>query len=84
MSTFSVDRRWLLGESRRIGSIVLAGFLVAHLIGELISAFGIGLLYGLQGTLVAVLQFTTLLTALLYVVTVGVDGPPRPRVRGDE
>jgi hypothetical protein len=73
MNVFGVDGRWLLAESLRIGSIVLVGFLLAHFLTEAIGAFAIELLYGVQGTLVAVIRYTALLTALLYTITKGVD-----------
>jgi hypothetical protein len=76
MSRSGLDGRWLLAESLRIGSIVLVGFLLAHLLGVFIAAFGVDLLYGVQSTLVAVLRYSTLLTGLLYVLTRGVGTSP--------
>ena len=73
MTGFGVNGRWLLAEALRIGTIVLVGFLLAHLLGEAFGAFGIGLLHGLQEMLVSVIQFTTLLTALLYSITTALD-----------
>lgn len=76
MNAFGVDGRWLLAESLRIGTIVLVGFLLAHVLDEAIGAFGIELLYGVRTTLVAVLRYTALLTAVLYAVRKGVDASP--------
>ena len=73
MTGFGVDARWLFAEALRIGCIVLVGFLLAHLLGEAIGAFGVEFLYGVRGTLVSVLEFTTLLTALLYTVAASDD-----------
>ncbi|MFC4549514.1 MULTISPECIES: hypothetical protein [Halorussus] len=84
MNAFGVDGRWLLAESLRIGSIVLVGFLLAHFLSEFIAAFGIELLYGVRSTLIAVLRYTALLTALLYAITKGVDASPAPAVHGDD
>lgn len=83
MRGLSVERRWLLAESLRLGSIVLVGFLLAHFLQEGIAAFGMELLYGVQPTLSAVLRAATLLTALLYVLTVGSDSSS-PSVAPDD
>ena len=76
MHVFGVDGRWLLAECLRIGSIVLAGFLLAHVFALFVGALGVEHLYGVRDTLVAVVRYTTLLTALLYVLAKGVDAGP--------
>lgn len=84
MNRSSVDGRWLLAESLRIGSIVLVGFLFSHLLSLFIGAFGVELLYGIEGTLVAVIRYTTLITALLYAITMAVDSQSSPAVHSDD
>ena len=84
MNAFGVDGRWLLAESLRLGSIVLTGFLLAHLLTEAIGAFGIEHLYGVQPTLVAVIRYTALLTALLYAIATGIDASSSPVVGSDD
>ncbi|MBX0296807.1 hypothetical protein [Haloarcula nitratireducens] len=74
---------WLLTESLRIGAIVLLGFLLAHVLSLLIEGFAIELLYGIEGTLVTAIRYTTLLTALLYVVSKGVNEPTSATAFGD-
>lgn len=73
MNRISVDVRWLLAESFQIGAIILTGFLLAHLLSLFIGGFGLELLYGIENTLVAVLRYTTLITALLYAATEAID-----------
>lgn len=84
MSRSRVDTSWLLSESLTIGGIVLAGFLLAHLLGVVIGAVGLELLYGVEETLVAVVRYTTLLTALLYAISEGSGESSSPRVPGDD
>ncbi|MEE6210285.1 hypothetical protein U3A55_08965 [Salarchaeum sp. III] len=66
------DALWLLTEGVRLGGIVLTGFLLAHVLDVGVGALGLELLYGIEATLVAVLEYTTLLTALLYAISRGV------------
>lgn len=84
MGGTQVDASWLLTESLRIGAIVLMGFLLAHLLGLFIAAFGVELLYGVEDTLVAVIQYTTLITALLYTISKRADEPPSPTSLSDD
>jgi|AntRauMinimDraft_4_1070384.scaffolds.fasta_scaffold02512_2 pilus assembly protein TadC len=84
MSVAQVNASWLLTESLRIGAIVLMGFLLAHLLGLFISAFGVELLYGVEDTLVAVIRYTTLITALLYAISRSVDEPTSPTSLSDD
>ncbi|GAA0656476.1 hypothetical protein [Salarchaeum japonicum] len=77
MSDTHVDVSWLLTASIRIAAIVLTGFLLAHLFAVSVDALGVELLYGVEDTLVTVLEYTTLLTALLYTISTGVPTLPR-------
>jgi len=79
-----VDTSWLLIESLRIGVIVSVGFLFAHLFGEVILAVGIELLYGVKNTLVAVIRYTTLITAILYATMKRNSESLSPTVLSDE
>ncbi|WP_227357103.1 hypothetical protein [Haladaptatus salinisoli] len=84
MNRLGVNSRWLLTESLRIGTILLIGFLLAHFLDEFIAAFGIELLYGLRSTLTTVIQYTALLTGLLYTITKGIDASSSSAIhRGD-
>ncbi len=84
MNRLGINSQWLLTESLRIGTILLLGFLLAHFLDEFIAAFGIELLYGLRSTLIAVIQYTALLTGLLYVIMKGIDTSSSSAVhRGD-
>ena len=73
MNKTSVDARWLLGGSLRIGAIILVAFLVGAFVDEAISAFGLSLLYGLSDEIVAVIQYTGIVTAILYAVARATD-----------
>jgi len=84
MSVSQVNVSWLLTESLRIGAIVLVGFLLAHLLGMFIGAFGVELLYGVKDTLVAVIRYTTLITVFLYAMSTGVDEPSSPTSHSDD
>lgn len=84
MNRFGVDGRWLVTECLRVGCIVLIGFLSAHLLSLFIGAFGVELLYGIEGTLVAVIRYTTLLTAFLYAITKAVTTPSSSVVQSDD
>ncbi|WP_254537325.1 hypothetical protein [Halomarina litorea] len=75
------DPEWLAAEAIRIGLIVLAGFLLAVLVGGFFGLLG-NLLGGLSSTvgqwffgvgafLSTVLRYTTLVTAVLYAVDRG-------------
>ncbi len=59
----------ITAESARIGTIVLVEFLLAHLFALLVDGFAIELLYAIESTLLAVVRYTTLLTALLYTLS---------------
>ncbi|SEW24659.1 hypothetical protein [Halobacterium jilantaiense] len=84
MSTHSVDTSRLLTESRRIGAIVLVGFLLAHLLVAVVDTFMLDLLYGVKGLLAAVIRYTTLLTALCYVLASDGVGTPSAATPGGD
>ncbi|WP_423746417.1 hypothetical protein V5735_18780 (plasmid) [Haladaptatus sp. SPP-AMP-3] len=71
MKHVPVPLRWLLAESLRIAAILLLAFLVGVLIEESIGAFGLELLYGIRDELAAVVQYTGIVTAILYAVVRG-------------
>jgi hypothetical protein len=75
MSQTSVDPEWLVRHGLRMGTIIVTGLLLAHLLNRFVWAFGIEHLYGVRATLVSVIRYTTLGTAVLYAVRVGSESP---------
>ncbi|WP_458210683.1 hypothetical protein [Haladaptatus sp. NG-SE-30] len=72
MST-TVDSRWLLGESLRIGAIILLAFLIGAFLDELIGAFALELLYGLRTELISTIRYTGIVTAVAYADARGTE-----------
>jgi hypothetical protein len=74
------DPEWLAAEAIRIGLIILAGFLLAAVVGGFFGLLGGlfgrpttvgGWFFGLAAFLSTVIRYTTLATAVLYAVDRG-------------
>lgn len=66
--TTTIDDRWVLDTSLRIGAIISLAFLAGAFLDEVIGAFALELLYGIGDELVAAIRYTGLVTAVAYAV----------------
>ncbi|MFC6798555.1 MULTISPECIES: hypothetical protein [unclassified Haladaptatus] len=58
---------WLLGHAKYIAAIIFTGFFAGLVVGELFAA--VGVLRGFGSTIAGTLQYTGIVTAVLYVLS---------------